>query len=155
MSVITNPINTGNQMTSVYNLQKIFLWDNRYDASNYVNNGGYNPVTLFAGTIMGKIAATGVLAPCDASANDGSQFPIGVLAQDITLLGGATKNVNLCISGDVNEAAIIYYPNGNNIPWVAANKTINIAGRALRDRLMTDTLGIRPVPSTEMTQADN
>ena len=66
MSSATITINTGQQITTQYNLEKLFLWGNRYENDNYVNNFSYSTITLLAGTVMGRVASTGVLIPSTA-----------------------------------------------------------------------------------------
>jgi len=148
MSSITNPLNTGQQMTTNYDLSKIFLWDNRYDSENYVNNSNYNPVTILAGTVMGRIASTGRVVPCDASQTDGSQIPMGVLAQDVLLLGGALQKVAICVRGDVNQNALIFWT-GNSVNTIVGNNP----PRRMFD-LIQDS-GIKLVSGTEMSATDN
>lgn len=145
MSDISNPLNTGQQMTTNYDLKKIFLWNNRYDGEQYVNNSNYNPVTILAGTVMGRVPLTRNLVPLDASQTDGSQYPVGILAQDILLAGGQTKQCSICVRGDVNRAAIIFWT-GNTFNTIVEKRT-------LFDWIQN--LGIKIVPVTEMTGTDN
>lgn len=148
MSDITNPVNTGQQMITNYDVSKIFLWNNRFENDNYVNNSNYNPVTLRAGTVMGRVALTNVLVPCDASQIDGSQFPIGILAQDMTISGGQTIKATICVSGDVAAGKVIFFT-GNTLETI-------VAGRRMKDRIQSDSVGIKLVfGSTEMTSIDN
>lgn len=149
MSSITNRVNTGQQITSDVELGKIFLWNNRYEKDSYVNNSNYNPQTIPAGTVMGRVTSTGYLQPCNASAVDGSQRPIGVLAQDIVGLGGgATKQASICVSGDIDANKVIFL-------FGDSMETI-VDGRRFRDRIQADSVGIKLVfGSTENTFYDN
>lgn len=148
MSSINTRINTGVQITSDYDLSKIFLLNNRYENDNYVNNSNYTPLTLLAGTVMGRVASTGVITPCLASAVDGSQIPIGILAQDIVALGaGQSQKAALCISGDVSESKVIFF-------YSDTLETV-VSGRRFRDRIQGDSAGIILRKSTEMTDFDN
>lgn len=147
MSSVNTRINTGQQITTDYDVSKIFIWNNRYEGDSYVNNSGYSSVTLYPGTVMGRIAGSGVLVPCLASANDGSQFPIGILVDQITLLAGQTKACMICISGDVAEDKVIFFY-GDNLETV-------VAGRRFRDRIQADTAGVILRKRTEMTDYDN
>lgn len=148
MSSINLRLNTGQQITTDYDLSKIFLFNNRYEGDNYVNNSNYSPVTILAGTVMGRVASTGVITPCLASATDGSQFPIGILAQDVIALpGGSSQLTSICIAGDVAENKVILFY-GDTLETV-------VSGRRFRDRIQGDSVGIILRKSTEMTDYDN
>lgn len=148
MSAVSQRNATNNQLTTDYDLSKIFLLNNRYENDNYVNNSGYSTLTLLAGTVMGRIASTGVLVPCLASAVDGSQFPIGILARDIvSLASGGTVACTICIAGDVNQSKLIFLY-GDNLETV-------VAGRRFKDRIQADSAGIILRIGIEMTDYDN
>lgn len=139
-------LNTQSQLYVNTDLSKIFIWDNRYDTFQYTNGGG-DPITLDAGTLMGKISANGKVTPLTSAANDGSQFPIGILARTVTVAAGATVNVPLCVAGDVAQEKVIFQGNDGFATVVS--------GRQLRDRIGSDTVGIKLVISTELTAYDN
>lgn len=104
-------VNTGQQITTDYELGKIFLWNNRYedDTEAYVNNSGYATINLYAGTVMGRIANSGQLKPCYVGSTDGSQIPRGVLAHDIIgLESGQSASARICIGGDVAQRKLIF-----------------------------------------------
>lgn len=147
MSDVTNRLNNGQQATTDYDLSKIFLWMNRYENDSYVQNSGYSTLTLKAGTVMGRVAATQGLAPSISGYTDGSQQPIGILAQDLTVLAGQTAtDVALCIAGDVNAAKVIFL-GGDTFATI-------INGKSMRDHLVANSqIILRPV--TEMTDYDN
>lgn len=148
MSTYTLRLNTGQQITSDYDLSKIFIWDNRYESDNYVNNSGYSTVNIPAGTVMGRIASSGVLVPCLASAVDGSQFPIGILAKDVIgLASGATIQCSICIAGDIAAEQIGFFY-GDTLDTV-------VAGRRFRDRIQADSSGLILRTVTNMTDFDN
>ncbi len=138
--------NPAGQVTTDYDLSKLFIWNNRFESDSYLNNSGYNPLTLKAGTIMGRVASSNTLAPCISGALDGSQYPIGVLAQDVySLAQGASQKVSICINGDVNSYLLIFL-GGDSLTTV-------INGRTMQDWLQSYGLLIRT--STEMTDFDN
>lgn len=148
MSTISNPLNTGQQATFNTDTTKIFLYENRYENNNYVNNSGYNPITLAAGTVMGRVAGTNVLIPFSSKSINGGQFVVGVLADDYVIAAGATVPVSVCISGDVNISGIILAEQGDTLNTVVSNRTV-------RDKIKSETAGIRLITSTEMTDFDN
>lgn len=145
MSNISQRNQTANQITTDYDLSKIFLLNNRYENDTYLSNSGYATLTLLAGSVMGRIAATNQLTYCQSGALDGSQFPIGVLAQDVTLLAGQTQQVAICIFGDVASAKLIFV-GGDNLNTV-------ISGRTMKDHLQG--YGVLVRVGTEMTDYDN
>jgi Bacteriophage lambda head decoration protein D len=134
------------QLTTNYDTSKIFIWNNRYETGTYTNPTGAE-VSLLAGTLMGRVATTQKLKPCVSSASDGSQFPVGILADDYAVDYGESATVTICISGDVAEGKVI----------LGGSDTLStvVSSRSLRDRIAADTMGIKLVSSTEMTAEDN
>jgi hypothetical protein len=142
-------LNTGNQITTDYEISKIFLFNNRYedDTDAYVNNSGYSTLTLLAGTVMGRVSASGQLKPCYVGSIDGSQEPVGVLAHDIVnLSAGASVNVIICIGGDVAQRKLIFLF-GDTLETI-------VNGRRYKDRIQTNTTIILR-GGEEMTDYDN
>lgn len=139
-------LNTGQQMTITIDTSKIFIWGNRYTTGSYTNSGG-SPVTLAAGTLLGKVSATQKLLPHSSAASDGSQFPVGVLADDYIIAAGATLDLFYCVAGDVAQEKVI----------LASGDTMvtPVSGRSIYDRIGSDTVGIKLVPSTSNSDYDN
>ncbi len=127
-------------------LSKVFIWENRYSKGNF-NNQLYDPLVMKAGTLLGRIGFNQQLFLCDSQAIDGSQFPVGILAEDVTIADGDTVEVAFCNYGDVAEEKVI----------LQGDDTLSslVSGRSLRDRIAADTVGIRLVPSVSMTSFDN
>lgn len=146
MPSVSVPVNTGNVAIVQMDFSRIFIFDNRYAKADYTNSTGAT-VTLAAGTLMGRISATQKLLPHVSSAVDGSQFPVGVLAEDYVVANGATQELAFCNYGDVVESAVIL--------GGADTLATVISSRSIRDRIASDTVGIRLVPSVENTIADN
>lgn len=147
MSEFTQPVNTGNQLQTNYDVSKIFIGENRTRTDNYTNSTG-GAITLKAGTLMGRISSSALLLPCKSDAVDGSQFPVGVLVEDFTVANGASQPLPICIYGDVAEEKIILLKSGDTLNTV-------ISGRTIRDRIGADTVGIRLIATTELTGYDN
>lgn len=147
MSTLQEQANNGQQANFKRDVSKIFVWNNRYTNGSYVNGTG-SEVTLPAGTVMGRVSANQNLAPLESDATNGSQFPVGILANDHTVANGATHSVSICISGDVVENKLIF----NN-----GTDTLNtvVTGRSLRDRISADTAGVHLIVSNELTEFDN
>lgn len=137
---------TGNQGYVRTDVSKIFLRDNRYQSGSDVNNSSYDPWVIPAGTLMGRNSTTGKLAPLSINSTDGSQLPVGILAEDVEIAAGATATVNICDMGDVAESKVDLYHNGQDLDSV-------VSSRRLRDHLQAQ--GIKLISETEMTQYDN
>jgi len=147
MSTQTIVLNTGQQAIIRTDTSKIFVGCNRYEKGNYTNST-YDPVTLLVGTLLGRVSATGLLKPLVASANDGSQFPVGVVADTVTIDEGDTGEVYFCVAGDVVADQLI----------LSGADTLDsvISSRRLRDRIGADTVGIKLITQNqEMTRLDN
>lgn len=146
----TIPVNTNNQAFVNTDTTKIFVFNNRYtDVAYEGENSTYDDVTIPAGTLMGKISASQLAVPLASGASDGSQYPVGILAEDITIAAGDTveKDISICVAGDVEESKIV----------LDGSDTLDtvISGRSIRDRIGADTVGIKLVAAVQMTSFDN
>lgn len=151
MSSQSVSLNTNKQLIANTDLSKVFIGDNRYQDGNMLNNSSYNDLALLAGTVVGRIAATGKLVPYVHTANDGSQYPVGLLAQDIEMDSGETKNnVTIVDFGDVAEGQVKFL---DGSATTLASLATNAGGRSVKDLLQAQ--GIKIVPTTEMTGYDN
>ena len=147
MSEINQPVNTANQLTTDYDVSKIFIYENRFETGSF-NNDTYDPVTLQAGTVMGRNKTTGKILPLQSNATDGSKYPVGILNKTTTVNEGDTVDLAFCVAGDVAEEKVILVKDGDTLETIVDN-------RRLRDRIAADTVGIKLVASTELTVADN
>ena len=138
---------TPNQIQVNTDTSKIFVWQPRSEVGDYTNNSG-GDLDLKAGTLMGRISATNLLIPLVGAAVDGSQYPVGVLMHDITVLDTESAKLTICVSGDVVEEQLIIDA-GDDLD------TTVIGGRTLRDRIGGDTVGIKLVSTDELTDFDN
>lgn len=146
MSNVTTTTNTNNQLANNYDYSKIFLFGNKYEKGDFTNASG-SEVTLEAGTLIGRIASTNLLVVCKSAATDGSQYPIGVLAETIIVPDTETRELPICVAGEVAEEKIIF-DGSDSFDTVVESKT-------LRDRIGADSVGVKLVPSTPMTKFDN
>lgn len=147
MSTTTNKVDTSNQRYQNYDTSFIFLRDNKYEQGEY-NNGSYDEVVLQAGTVMGRNSTTGKILPLQSDATDGSQFPIGVLAQNKTVAAGADATLTYCLGGEVAQGKLVFTKSGDDLETV-------VSDRQLRDRIASDNAGIVLIESTELTGNDN
>jgi hypothetical protein len=138
-------LNTGNQMIIHTTIAKVFLWNRRSQPGQINNSDLYDPETYPEGTVMGRISATGLLAPFTSGASNGSQFPIGVLVGTHIVEEGATNNVFICDDGDVAAEQLIFQ-GSDDLDTV-------VSGRQVRDWLKL--AGVKVITSTDLTGHDN
>ena len=146
MSNVQTTTNTNNQMTNNYDYSKIFLFAPEY-ATGVISNAGPGDLAIPAGTLIGRIAANQKLTFCKSSAVDGSQFPVGVLAQDVIVPDAGSLEISIGVAGEVAEEKIIF-DGADDFDTI-------VDLRSYRDRIGSDTVGIKLVAATEMTKFDN
>jgi hypothetical protein len=146
MSTANQVLLTGSQSIINYDTTKLFLFGNRYKEVVYTNSTG-SEVTLPAGLVMSRIAATEKVVPIAKAASDGSQFPVGINVKAVTVANGATVNLTICVAGDV-EKSLVLFPAGTDFDDVVSLRTIE-------DRIMSDTAGIFLIETTQLTGFDN
>lgn len=137
-----------NFLIAVTDVSKIFLGRNLTEADTYVNNSGYNPIALKAGTVMGRVGSTGIVVPSISTASDGSQIVLGILGQDLVIASGATVKALIFVAGLVAQEQVIFVRPGDNLDTVVSN-------RQYRDKIQGETVGIKLVPTAQNTYADN
>lgn len=97
-------------------------------------------VTYKAGTLLGRITASGKLAAYTSGAADGSQVPIAVLGVETVFSGAGDKSINPIIDGKVRKRKLIAHGVG----------AVTVAeADALRN------YGIIPIDTVELTKQDN
>ena len=147
MSTATNRNFTRNQLSTDYDFSKTFRFANSYIKGEFINDTGAE-VTLKIGTVLGRKASDASLKVLKFDAADGSQFPVGVCAEEVVVaIAGAVPDLYVCNSGDINLSSIIL-PAGTTLDSVISDKI-------LRDRIVSDSKGIRLVPVTQNTSFNN
>lgn len=139
---------TTNQINGKYNYEQIFIFDNKYlSGQTFLNDTGAE-ADFDEGLVVGRIAADRKLVPLDPAAVDGSQYPVGILARGTgTLAIAGETTVTICNYGDVNE---------NAVSFEGATTLDSIVDlRTLRDRIASDTMGIKLVLADELSEFDN
>ena len=144
MSVNNIVLSNGQQMTITTDLSKIFLWNNRYEQADYTASAD---ITLPAGALLGRIGSSGKVVPLTSAATNGSQYPVGILAQDTFVASGATATLTFCVAGDVASDKGMY--DGTD-----TGETV-VELKRLKDRIGSDTVGIKLVASTSNSDYDN
>lgn len=140
--------NNGQQAIITTDLSKIFIWNNRYASANYTNST-YDDVTLLAGQIMGRVGATQEVVPMVSTATDGSQYPVGILADNYTIAAGDVQEVTFCVAGDVAEEKVLLTSPDT------LSTLIGSTARSIRDHIAGDTVGIKLVAGQSQTDYDN
>lgn len=142
MSTITQSTPTRNQLTSSYDFSKIFLFDNKYRKVNIANATG-SPLVLTAGMAIGCVGITHAVYKSGTS----NQLPVGILAEDITIANGSNADVMICNGGKIAEEKV-------TLDGTDTLATI-VDNRSVRDMLISNTLGLELVTTSELTAADN
>lgn len=142
-------------LTTNYSQRNLFVWNNRYNSITlvYTNSSG-SSVDLLKGMIIGRITASGLAKQTVSTSTDGSQIPIGLLAEDYTVADGDSVNVSICIQGDVDYGLLVF---GGSPADTIASKIYTDAGAAYLGTIgdMLNGKGIIPVVTTENTYQDN
>lgn len=142
--------NTGNMAIVQNDLTKIFVWNNRYENGTFeYTNSTYDDVTIQKGSVIGRVLADQTLVLLESGASDGSQYPVGVLAEDIVVEAGESYSAtaSICVAGDVDESKLNFQGSDD--------LDTEVSGRSLRDRLASDTVGIKLVGGDQLTAQDN
>lgn len=144
-------LNNGNALHVDYDISKIFIGENKYEAFTFDNNTGAGPSDFEPGLLLGREQDTGNVVPLNsANAALGEAIPIGILAQKITQLAadGTQANVAVCVFGLVSEDKLILQNGGDSLDTV-------ISLKRLRDRILGDTMGIKLIDADDLTGFDN
>ena len=134
---------TRNKMVTNYSLKNLILGDNAFTSATYTGSGAGS--TIEEGSLMGRIQATQKVVLLDPAAVDGSQFPVGIALEDITVTAGASVTVNMVNKGRVALDGLTLA--------AGVALTDNVDGRTLTDQI--NLLGISLLGGTELTGYDN
>lgn len=132
-----------------YDLQKIFLGENRYNNEETLLNASGGNKDFVIGTVLGRITATGKLVPVASAAVDGSEIPVGVLACTVNLDNTAEAIVSVCIFGNVLQNKLIL-DGADTVDTVIVS-----TGRTIKDSLAGETAGIFLLEGLELSGQDN
>jgi len=136
-----------NPQVNNYNTSKIFVFENEFETATYTNPEG-DAVSLLKGTVMGRVASTNKVIPLESTASDGSQFPIGILADDYDVEYTESATVTFCKSGAVVKSKVIFANGTDTFETVVSSRTLG-------DRIQGDSLGINLVGGDQLTDYDN
>jgi len=150
-------LNQGNFAIIQNDVAKIFVLNNRYDSGLFDEPDGSGEFTLAQGQLLGRIAASNKLKICSAVATDGSQYPIGVVASQVTMAESATDvTVNFCHAGDVVQSKVLLSGSetmASTVTVIASGPLATDYDRTLKDLIQAS--GIKLVGGDELTGADN
>lgn len=146
-SSATTSYSSSNARFTNFNWFKMFLGSNRYETVVCENGDSYDDLTIAVGSVMGRIAATGKVVLLDKDASDGSQYPVGINAEEVTIGAGDESNLSICVCGEVDANGLVFVA-GTTLATVIAAKTVE-------DRIASDTVGIHLVTGTDLTAFDN
>lgn len=148
-------VNEGsNQMFINSDLAKTFVHIQATERESYVNNSTYNPITLYMGTIMGRITGTDKLVPWRNDNVDGSQYPVGILGADVQVDSGDTIKALLVTKCRMAAEKVIAYQLSNQSVSTTLQLTISsLGGRRVKDIL--ESIGIHLIYTTQMSFPDN
>lgn len=142
-------------LTTNYSQRNLLIWNNRTNTITltYTNSSG-SEVALLKGMLIGRIAATGLAKQSISTATDGSQIPIGVLIDDVTIANSASSNLSICIAGDVDYGMLVF---GGSPADTIASAIYTDAGAAYLGTYgdLLNGAGILPIVTTQMTYEDN
>lgn len=136
-------LNTGDQAIINTRSTQIFLFNN-VSAEGDIGNSTYDPITYPIGTVLGRQSSNGRLKPFVASASDGSQYPIGILRDDYTVVDGDVRAVYYCNGGDV-AAELLVFQGSDTLESTVANA----GGRRVKDLLQSE--GVRVIYATNVS----
>lgn len=143
-------INTSNQVTADYDYEKLLLGDNIVKLVTFVNDTGAE-LSISEGLVLGRITDAGAnnlkIKAFDSTNTDGSQNILGVLMNDYTLAIAEEFSVGVIVSGKVNSNKV-------SLSGTDTLDTI-VSGKTIGDRIMSDTLGVNMVESTDLAFYDN
>jgi len=82
----------------------VVLFEPNYE-QNTLNATG--AITMVAGTVLGRITASGKLKEYDAGAGDGSEIPLAVLQDEQVFAGAGDVAINAIVGGQVRLTSLV------------------------------------------------
>lgn len=133
-----------------YNYEQLFIGRNLYNSATYTNSTG-SAVTIPMGRLVGRVLATDLILPQVATAVDGSEQPIGIVQEAVTVADGESATVFYCYAGDINQNAVIFNT-GETLATVV--RTVSTGGGTLGD-LITRNTTLNLYPTIQISALDN
>lgn len=120
-----------------------------FNAHTYGDLTASGDTALTVGTVLGRISATGKLVVMASASTDGSQYPVGVVIADQTILDGETKRVNLVNKGTI-DASLLVFDGTDDL-----DTAVGVASNQKTYRDWLNDLGLELKAVTELTDFDN
>jgi len=151
---------TSNQQNALFintDTSKTFIVIKATERESYINNSSYNPITLYMGTVMGRITSTGVLVPWRNDVTDGSQYPVGLLGADMVIDSGDTVAALLVTECRMAAEMVIAYQLSNQSIATTLQLQITLYHGAGTTRLKDalEAIGCHLETTTQMSFPDN
>lgn len=152
---------TSGILVTNFDISELFIdgSNNYFRTADYTNGSG-SEAMLTAGMLVGRISDSGKITQCDPTADDGSQIPIGVLANNYTVANAATETLTFCCHGKVNASKLTYKSGDKDtvLSIVGADDNsppavVTIAVGTVEDAL--NRAGVYLVATSENTKVDN
>jgi Bacteriophage lambda head decoration protein D len=143
---------TRNQLTVNTDITKTFVWMNRFETVEfYYDNTTLGDVIIPEGTVLGRILSSQKVVPWTSGATDGSQYPVGILKDDVYVVYGSIfdGNASMCVAGDVAGEKIGLQGSDT------LTTQVGTSGRSLQDWLSSVQGGIRIMNADQHTAYDN
>jgi len=141
---VTNPVNTRNQLYTNISSDKILLGNNSFAERTF---GAYGTdMVIDAGTIVARLPGSGEIVPWKADATDGTQYPAGLLLEQLTVADGEKVDTTIVNKGKVAREQIRFWYAGQDFSSVVDN-------RRVEDWLLD--LGLEIEAADELTEFDN
>lgn len=144
MATVNERVATSTQTKTDIDLADIFV------KIGEVELGGITSATavdLAKGTMISRIPTTGKFAIMKSASEDGTQYPVGVLAEDVSLEAATEKNINVVKSGIVDASGLVF----NGADTIASV----VDSRQYLDLIPSMTVGIELVSIDQLTNFDN
>jgi len=126
-ATVTTKINTESQSGVEVKFGQTFVRINDTAKETLVNNTA-DEITIVSGTLLGRVNSTMKVTFFDASAVDGSQYPVGAVAKDFTLGAGEEVGIVMVYDGAIPDDNLVTAQEDDTMSTI-------IDGISLKDRL--------------------
>lgn len=137
-------------LTTNYDYSQLFIGKNLYNSATYTNSTG-STVTIQMGRLIGRVLASDKVLPQVATAVDGSEQPIGIAMETVTVADGESVTLFYCYAGDINQNAVIFNT-GESLATIV--RTVSTGGGTLGD-LITRNTTLNLYPTVQLAAYDN
>ena len=153
MSEVTVKLQNSNQLFTDRDVSKFLLGFNSFIEGTITAAAGSG--ALEEGMILGRVAATGKVTPCVATATDGIQYQVGICLETKTVADAATATVQMVNKGRVAESKLNFL-GAETLATVVKITTAEPADYApFTYRDLLNNLGMVLMGGNELTAFDN